>query len=170
MNPELFERAKQGRHRYFRIVDSDIANQIEKIMGLSGLTRNNTAVMNKDRGELALARTCYDHLAGNYAVTFFDLLMKNKLIVRSDESMNLTGDGKKWFEDIGFDISSLKNQRRTFCSACLDWTERKDHLAGALGAHLLVFLEDNGWIKRSPISRNLLVTNEGKRFLLTMTL
>ena len=109
------------------------------------------------------ARTCYDHLAGEAGVAVFDRLVKRKAIVTAGDAVTLTPAGRRLFAALGIDTDSLARQRRAFCTACLDWSERRPHLAGALGGALLAAFEGRGWVRRSPSSRVVRVTAEGEK-------
>lgn len=109
------------------------------------------------------ARTCYDHLAGEAGVAVYDRLVKRKAIVTTGDSVTLTPAGRRLFAALAIDTDSLVRQRRSFCKACLDRSERRPHLAGALGGALLAAFEGRGWVKRSRGSRVVRVTAEGEK-------
>ncbi|MBX3673106.1 MAG: hypothetical protein KF776_09020 [Burkholderiales bacterium] len=109
------------------------------------------------------ARTCYDHLAGEAGVAVYEGLVKRRAIVTASDSVTLTPAGRRLFAALGIDTDSLARQRRAFCKACLDWSERRPHLAGALGGALLAAFEGRGWVRRSRGSRVVRVTAEGEK-------
>lgn len=109
------------------------------------------------------ARTCYDHLAGEAGVAVCEALVKRKAIVMEGDSVTLTPAGRRLFATLGIDTDSLARQRRAFCTACLDWSEGRPHLAGALGGALLAAFEGRGWVRRSEGTRVVRVTAEGER-------
>ena len=109
------------------------------------------------------ARTCYDHLAGEAGVAVYEGLVKRKAIVTSGDSVTLTPAGRRLFAALGIDTDSLARQRRAFCTACLDWSEGRPHLAGALGGALLAAFEGRGWVRPSECTLVVRVTAEGER-------
>jgi hypothetical protein len=102
---------------------------------------------------LRYARVCYDHLAGNLAVQLFDHLTEGRLLARRDEGLGLTGKGRRHFSERGIDLAALERQRRPLCRSCLDWSERRLHLSGALGAAVLDHILQRGWAARESGSR-----------------
>ena len=110
------------------------------------------------------ARVCYDHLAGTAGVRLLETLQAHGFI-RGDGGIGLTPDGRGWCADIGLDLASLGASRRPLCRACLDWSERREHLAGALGAALLQRMLASGQARRIPHSRALALSARGERFI-----
>lgn len=138
---------KQGRHRYFRLSGPDVAQVLESLMGLAqrtGAVRVRTGP--KDEA-LREARICYDHLAGERAVAILAASYRLGLLVEGD-APQLTAKGHAFFTGLGIDVSRLQNGKRPLCRHCLDWSERRNHLAGALGAALLDKMLENGWARR----------------------
>ncbi|MBX3717040.1 MAG: hypothetical protein KF738_13655, partial [Burkholderiales bacterium] len=109
------------------------------------------------------ARTCYDHLAGEAGVAVYEGLVKRKAIVTSGDSVTLTPAGRRLFAALGIDTDSLARQRRAFCKTCLDWSERRPHLARALGSALLAAFEGRGRVRRSRGSRVVRVKGRGRK-------
>ncbi len=107
-------------------------------------------------------RTCYDHLAGTVGVALTDSLQRQRLIEPGDNSYRLTRPGQQRLEALGLDIDALRRQRRAFARPCLDWTERRSHLAGALGAGITERLLQQNWLKRLPNTRAIQVTDKGR--------
>ncbi|WP_316015270.1 winged helix-turn-helix domain-containing protein [Roseobacter sp. HKCCA0434] len=142
--------AKQGRHRYLRLSGPDVADLLESLMEL--VDRRGPARTRPGPAEPAMrtARICYDHLAGSAGVALHDTLIARGLL---DAGLVVTGPGEAAFTDLGIDLAALNRARRPTCRACLDWSERRDHLAGGLGAALFTAFEDRGWIVRRPGSR-----------------
>jgi DNA-binding transcriptional ArsR family regulator len=152
---------KQGRHRYYRLTSPDVAEVLEALMGLAqrtGATRVRTGP--KDP-ELRLARVCYDHLAGEQGVRLLDGMLANELITQDGNHMELTSKGQTMLADFGIDLVSLQRLRRPLCRSCLDWSMRRSHLAGALGAALLDRMVDLRWLVRVPDSRVVRFTARG---------
>jgi hypothetical protein len=115
---------------------------------------------------LRRARSCYDHLAGDLAVKTFDRLVDRKLLVRRGEGLSLTDRGRRFFERRDIDIDALaRDGRRALCRCCLDWSERRYHLGGALGAAILDEIVAQGWAVREPKSRIVRFSATGERGL-----
>ena len=144
---------RQGRHRYFRLSDPDVAIALEALIPLAaraGHTRLRTGPRDP---ELRRARSCYDHLAGDLAVQMFDRFIERRLLVRRRDVLNLTQDGRRFFVKGGIDIDALENVRRPLCRTCLDWSERRSHLGGALGGAILDRIVALGWAVREARTR-----------------
>lgn len=161
----IVEVAKQGRHRYFRLSDAEIATAIESLMVLT--TRKVPRPTGPANPCMRAARICYDHLAGEAGVRLLQSLLDHGYI-RDQADLVLTGTGERWCAGIGVDLAVLKAGRRPLCRACLDWSERRDHLAGALGAALLRRILDHGYAKRVPDSRALVIGARGERFIVDL--
>ncbi len=154
---------RQGRHRYYRLADGDVAHVLESLMGIatrSGMTRVRTG---PKEPRLRRARVCYDHLAGELGVQLYDHFSDQGFLDPDGEAVLLTGKGEVFAEQFGIDLARLKKKRRPLCRACLDWSVRRHHLAGALGAALLERFYDLGWARREKDSRIVLFTSEGDR-------
>jgi DNA-binding transcriptional ArsR family regulator len=135
---------KQGRHRYVRLSGPDIAQVLEMLMGLA--QRTGAVPVRVGPRDLALrtARRCYDHLAGERGVELFDLLLKHRLI-ENNAAPHVTPAGRTFFAEFGIDMVALDANRRPLCRACLDWSQRRHHLGGALGAALLEAFVNRSW-------------------------
>jgi len=156
----LLTAEKQGRHRYFRLSGPDVAQVLEALMGLAqrtGATRVRTGP--KDAA-LRSARICYDHLAGERGVALLTAARRQGLI-EGERDMTLTDKGRAFFTEFGIDLAALERGRRPLCRACLDWSERHNHLGGALGAALLSRMIERGWVRRGT-GRVLTFTCEGE--------
>ncbi len=154
---------KQGRHRYYCLDSADVAEVLEKLMGLaqrSGAVRVRTGPRNEALRE---ARICYDHLAGEQGVALLSRLFENELL-SSGETPAPTKKGRTIFGKIGIDVDSLERRRRPVFRHCLDWSERRHHLGGGLGAAILERSIALGWIKRGE-GRILRVTACGQSAL-----
>jgi DNA-binding transcriptional ArsR family regulator len=144
---------RQGRHRYFRLSDPDVAIALEALIPLAaraGHTRLRTGPRDP---ELRRARSCYDHLAGDLAVQMFDRFIERRLLVRRRDVLHLTQDGRSFFVKGGIDIDALERVRRPLCRTCLDWSERRSHLGGALGGAILDRIVALGWAVREARTR-----------------
>jgi predicted transcriptional regulator len=115
--------------------------------------------------KLRHARMCYDHLAGELGIGIADGLVKQGLLRKEEDAFAVTKKGAAWFGELGIDLEAVRGARRKFASQCLDWSERRDHLGGALGAALALRLVDLGWIARTRNSRAVSVTEAGRRRL-----
>lgn len=155
----------QGRHRYFRLADGDVAQLLESLMGVA--LRTGALRLRSSPREPALrrARICYDHLAGELAVAAFEALTSRGLLQNDVTGLRVTPAGLAWFTEFGIDVTALASQRRMLCRACLDWSERRHHLAGALGSALLQRLFALGWARRTKDSRIVAFTPPGERAL-----
>jgi DNA-binding transcriptional ArsR family regulator len=153
---------KQGKHRYYRFSRSEVAYAIEAIANLipnKRTIREEKIIVN---GDIQFCRTCYDHLAGKIAVDLTQSLLKQKLLGLQGGEFIISPKGRKWFESLGVDLNDLKKSKRHFASPCLDWTERKYHLSGALGAGLLVHMKKLNWIRPKANSRIVILTAQGE--------
>lgn len=164
----LLAQRKQGRHRYFTLADDGVGKLLEGIMGFAagrGHLRHRPGP--KDPA-LRKARICYDHLAGDYGVRMLDSLVATGAISAMGEGLNLTPHGEAHLCAIGIDLSELRSNRRPLCRSCLDWSERRAHLAGSLGKALLSNFLDKGWARRTENSRSIFFTPEGDRRFLAL--
>ena len=160
---QLLVGEKQGRHRYFRLSGPDVAQVLEALMGLAERT-GAVRVRTGPRDEaLRAARICYDHLAGERGVDMLASLRRRNLIA-GEEDLELTPAGRRFFVDFGIDVKALEQGRRPVCRACLDWSERRSHLGGALGAAILTEVIGRNWARRD--GRTLAFTPPGlKQFV-----
>jgi len=164
----LLTAEKQGRHRYLRLSGSDVAQVLEHLMTLAQRTGATRVRSGPNDAALRQARVCYDHLAGEAGVALFGALTAKGLI--SDGSVPaVTEAGRRWFEDFGLNLAALERARRPVCRHCLDWSERRHHLAGALGAAMLDELLRRDWLRRAE-GRALQFTTEGRRAFAQMLL
>jgi len=154
---------QKGRHRFYRLAKPDVANAIEALGAISTPRRYIAAGTNRD---LCYARTCYDHLAGELAVRLTDALEQKRMLTRKGRrEYELTLLGEKQLRHWNIDPAQLRQSRRHFAARCLDWTERRDHLAGAVGAAICRKFLDLHWLRRERDSRVIHVSPEGKREL-----
>lgn len=160
---------KQGRHRYHRLASPEVARMMESIMQVASdldALRPPPRTGPRDAA-LRAGRTCYDHLAGRLGVALADGLSAGGHVELSDDGGLVTESGIALFENIGIDVASLSAARgrraRVLCRPCLDWSERRPHIAGAIGAALCTRGFDDGWIRRVGDSRAVAVTRKGER-------
>ncbi len=144
---------KQGRHRYFRLAGPDIAETLEALMDLASRNGGRRTRPGPKDPELRRARVCYDHLAGEQGVALMARMTAGKLLALGDGSIEMTAHGERHFAAFGIDVAALKSASRPVCRSCLDWSMRRPHLAGGLGAALLTRIVHLGWARRLPASR-----------------
>lgn len=161
MEADLILAEKQGRHRYYRLANEQVAQAVE---ALASLIPDKKIEINKspEAEKLAYARTCYDHLAGELSIQMTTSLLEKGVIVVVEKNYSVTEFGKDWFAEIGIDVENLKTKQRSFAHQCMDWTERKHHIAGALGAAILDHFFKNDWIRRKQNSREVVITALGE--------
>ena len=158
----LIRQRKQGRHRYFSMADDDVGGVLEAMMGLAakkGHLRTRTGP--KDPA-LRRARVCYNHLAGELGVRMFDSLRAQEFLTDSGDDLLLTDAGRDFAEEFGIDVDSLHGSRRPLCKACLDWSARRSHLAGALGTAMLDRFYQLAWAKRETGTRIVRFSKRGE--------
>ncbi len=153
---------RQGRHRYFRLAGNDVAEMLETMANVAARTGHMRARPGPSDPAMRRARVCYDHLAGEMGVEMFDALSrKGRIAVRGDE-VRLTRKGDDFVRSFGIDPNALSGGRRPLCKGCLDWSQRRLHLAGALGAALLDRITAQKWAVRAKGSRVLLFSKSGE--------
>ena len=164
----LIAQEKQGRHRYYRLSDPDVAFVLEGLEGLAARAGHLRVRTGPKDPALRHARICYDHLAGDLGVQMLDSLRQHKLVRQHKHDIELTAEGERFLEkSLQIDAQSLAHPRRPVCKACLDWSERRHHLAGTLGAALMQRFTELKWAARDrePGSRVVQFTRQGeKRF------
>ena len=148
----------QGRHRIFRLTNPTYGAVIEAMLAVAPRRPVQSLSAERRSEHLRRARSCYDHLAGVLAVACYDRLLDARFLrTLGQRALEVTDAGARWFSGLGVPVDDLARRRRPLARACLDWTERRHHLAGALGAALLAHLLDTGAVVRTPASRGLLV-------------
>jgi len=155
----------QGRHRYFRIADADVGQALESLMTLAARSRALRARPGPSEPALRHARVCYDHLAGELGVALWEALVKARWLALEGANAGLTRNGRRKLEQLGIDIAGIETGARRLCRPCLDWSVRRHHLAGALGARLLQHIYDQGWARRRSGTRVVEFTSAGERAL-----
>jgi DNA-binding transcriptional ArsR family regulator len=155
----------QGRHRYFRLADPDVVNLLEALAGVAFRSGQVRLRASPREPMLRHARVCYDHLAGECGVAALEaMLARGHLENRS--ALKVTESGRAWFGTLGINVNTLQGMKRPLCRTCLDWSVRRHHLAGALGAALLSTYFANGWAQRVPASRVVKFTRTGEKAFL----
>lgn len=153
----------QGRHRYYRLADADVAGLLETLMGVAARAKALRARPGPKEPALRHARVCYDHLAGELGVGLFDAFIKNKWMLPGPEkTFTLTRLGRVKVSTFNIDIADLEAGARPLCRACLDWSVRRHHIAGALGAAILDEIFQRGWAEQKRNSRVLEFTKIGE--------
>jgi DNA-binding transcriptional ArsR family regulator len=161
----LISLERQGRHRYYRLASPEVAQAIEALMAVASFgPKRHRPVGPKDEA-LRNARTCYDHLAGRLGIAIADSLSLRRHVVLSESAGIITEEGQRFLCDLGIDLDAGKKGVRAPCRTCLDWSERRPHLSGRLGAALCTRFFELGWIARIKDSRALSITAEGRRGL-----
>lgn len=159
----LLEADRHGRHRYYRLANADVAAAIEALVAIAPGTAFAAVHEPREVNALSYARTCYDHLAGKVGVAITDALNRKRFLRRGERGFDVQPSGRRWLEGLGIDVGAARAERRKFAHACLDWSERRPHLGGAVGAALATRLLDLGWFERYPKIRALKVTPKGRR-------
>jgi DNA-binding transcriptional ArsR family regulator len=153
---------REGRHRYYRLANTDVAQALEQLSILSPDQPVRRRRLSAEAREMRFCRCCYDHLAGQVGVAVSDaLLERGYLVAVPDKRYEVTVTGAAWFAHMGIDVAELRPTRRGIARQCIDWTERRYHLAGPLGERLLSVLCASGWMRRAPSSRLIEVTPKG---------
>jgi DNA-binding transcriptional ArsR family regulator len=164
----LIEQEKQGRHRYYRLTDPDIAAVLEGLEGIAARAGHMRVRTGPKDPALRRARICYDHLAGDLGVQMLDSMKKQRLLRQSKQAIELTTEGERFLaKSLQISAEMLSHPRRPTCKACLDWSERRHHLAGTLGAAMMARFTELNWAARdtTPGSRVVNFSRNGeKRF------
>jgi DNA-binding transcriptional ArsR family regulator len=167
-NRGLVKQLAQGKHRYYNLTGPDVAAALEALSVLAGGAREEFVPGTPHR--LRAARTCYDHIAGGIGVALHDRFMALDWLSKGsarDDGYDVTPSGEKAFEALSIDLASTRALRRRFAYACLDWSERRPHLGGALGAALMKVVLKRRWVTQDLDSRALHVTAVGRREMRT---
>ena len=144
---------KQGRHRYYRLADATVARALEGLMPLAARAGHQRTRPGPRDPQLRHARSCYDHLAGELAVRMYDALSTRKFIVRGGDAIEVTKAGRAFFNAGGINVAALEGNRRALCRPCLNWSERRHHLSGTLGAAIFSLFTAKRWARRTPGER-----------------
>jgi DNA-binding transcriptional ArsR family regulator len=160
----LIASTPQGRHRYYRLAGAHVAAMLESITAVAAIAPPRCRPIRID-DDMRSARLCYDHVAGRLGVGLADALRTRGHVELGDDGGALTAAGEAFLREFGIDVDAARHSRRIFCRPCLDWSERRLHLAGAVGAALAARLFALRWIARVRDGRTLLVTPTGRRHL-----
>ena len=159
----LITATPSGRHRYFRLASPKVAQMLESIVAVAGDNRPRVRPLSRLATQLRAARVCYDHLAGQLGVRIAEAMVARGYLVLEDDGGRITDAGTRFLWDLGIDTRVTGKGRRYLCRACLDWTERRPHIGGAIGAALAERWLALGWITRAKDSRAVTVTPVGER-------
>jgi len=151
--------ARRGRSRVYALAGAHVASALEAMLALA--PRSNARSLRDRLKPIELARTCYDHLAGRLGVALADAMEQQGWIETSDRQYVVTAKGESAFSALALDLERLRDERRQFAKRCLDWTERRYHVAGALGAAIANELKRRKWIVPLPNSRTVQITSDG---------
>ena len=165
LDARLIAMEPQGRHRYFRIASEEVAHLLESLMGVAfdlGTDRHRTGPRDP---ALRKARVCYDHLAGELGVAIYERLQGRRAFENTAAGIELSTAGRQLLDAFGVDVASMDKQRRVPCRVCMDWSERRHHLAGAVGAAVLNRILELHWAVRDRRSRVVHLRPAGERAL-----
>jgi DNA-binding transcriptional ArsR family regulator len=157
---------KQGRHKYYRFSNKEIAYAIEAMANLIPKPEVSIKKKSEEYPPVKYCRTCYDHLAGKIGVALADSLLEQKIIIEKNGIFEISAEGEKWFLDFGINLEDAQKQKRIFLKPCLDWSERRNHIAGSIGALLLDKMISEDWLRRNKNSRAVTITGKGEKELL----
>ncbi|KQB41639.1 ArsR/SmtB family transcription factor [Flavobacterium aquidurense] len=157
---------KQGRHKYYRFSNKEVAYVVEAMANLIPKPEISSKSKIENYPPIKYCRTCYDHLAGKIGVALADSLLEQKIIIEKSNTFEISTEGEKWFSDFGINIEDAKKQKRIFLKPCLDWSERRYHIAGSIGTFLLNKMLEQDWIRRTANSRAIIITGKGEKELL----
>ena len=157
----LLKTRKQGRHKYVSLLNDEVAQALEALMGLVA----NDALVHTRTGPsdaaMRSARVCYNHLAGDKGVQLYDSLIRQRYLKNTNGALTLTKTGELFVTEFGIELEQLKRGKSALCRECLDWSERRSHLAGSLGRACLTRFEELRWVKRTEGSRAITFTCKG---------
>lgn len=159
----LIEQEQQGRHRYFRLAGNDVADVLEGLGALAARAGHLRVRPGPKDPQMRRARMCYDHLAGELGVRLFDSLVARKMLVVDKDRVEISARGAKFVAEFGVDLDKVQTSRRPLCKKCLDWSERRSHLAGSLGAALLNRVFELKWARREADGRVVRFTPGGEQ-------
>lgn len=163
MDGGLLTLTAQGRHRYYALAGREIAAMLEAIMGVAAAVGPKRTRPGPRDATMREARICYDHLAGEHAVAMLEGFLGRDILAREGERLTFGKAGTSFFEAVGIDTKALVKPRRAVCRACLDWSVRRSHLAGTLGAAIFDKIIAEKWARREKGGRAVVFSPRGKR-------
>jgi DNA-binding transcriptional ArsR family regulator len=161
----LLSMVRNGRHRYFQLASPTVTDMIDGIVAVALEKRPRYRPLSRQARALGAARICYGHLAGRLSVALTDVFVAREYVVLDDEAAEITAAGARFFTGFGIELPALRAERRHFCRLCLDWTERRPHIAGAVGTALTRRYFDLGWMEQTRRGQAVAVTALGRRGL-----
>lgn len=153
---------RHGRHKYFRLASVKVVDMLDAIVAIALGNRPRYRPLSHQAQALSAARICYVHLAGRLSVDLTDFFTSHGYIALSDEAAEVTTPGSRFLKEFGINLSAANSGGGRFCRFCIDWTERRPHIAGAVGAALTKRYFDLGWIERVKHSRAVMITPSGR--------
>jgi len=166
LDADLISVEKQGRHKYYRFSNKEVAYAVEAMANLIPKPEISAKKNTENYPPIKYCRTCYDHLAGKIGVALAESLLEQKIIIEKNNTFEISPEGEKWFSDFGVNIGDAKKQKRIFLKPCLDWSERRYHIAGSVGTLLLNKMLEQDWIRRTKDSRVIIITGKGEKEML----
>jgi len=154
---------KQGRHKYFALANDNVASVLEALMGITAGTDQMKSRTGPADAALRHSRVCYNHLAGDMGIQLYDSLYAQKFLKLQNEKLTLTRSGYSFVSEFGINVDELKASKAVLCRECLDWSERRSHLAGSLGRAFLSRFESLRWVKRNDDSRIIKFSRNGAK-------
>jgi DNA-binding transcriptional ArsR family regulator len=162
LSGELLTVERRGRHRYYQLATPLVAQMLEGIMTVAACGPQRRRPPSRLDSEMRHARMCYDHLAGRLGVAILDALVERDHVLLGHDAGEVTESGYEFFKNINIELSRDQPSRRVFCRPCLDWSERRPHIAGRIGAVFAQHCFEQDWIRRRLHSRALDITTSGK--------
>ena len=160
----------QGRHRFFRFRDEGSADAIERLLGIASRVAQREVLTGPKDQHMRYARTCYDHLAGESAVGLLDRLLAAKSLCYDGPTLSVAACGRESLAPLGIELGVLRHDDRPVCRACLDWSMRRDHIAGRLGRMILEKMLEKRWVSRDHDSRVVTFSRSGHQKFLALGL
>lgn len=154
-----------GRERHYRLASPQVAEALEALQRIANPPRVRSLSARSAAQRLRMARSCYDHLAGRLGVDVTEALIVQGYLRSARDVFKLTDAGESWLESLGADVEELRAQRRGFALRCQDWSERRPHVAGAVGAAMMHLFLEHKWVTRRPRERALRIAPAGERAL-----
>jgi DNA-binding transcriptional ArsR family regulator len=161
----LLSMVRNGRHRYFQLASPTVTDMIDGIVAVALEKRPRYRPLSRQAQALGTARICYGHLAGRLSIDLTDAFVARGYLVVDDEAAEITAAGARCFTGFGIELPALRAARRHFCRLCLDWTERRPHIAGAVGTAITRRYFELGWLERTKGSQAITLTALGRRGL-----
>lgn len=159
---QIIELEQQGRWRYYRLKGDEVAHAVESLAVIAPATRVSMPPKVAGTQRLHQSRSCYSHFAGKFGVALTDALLRERWIQQAGKEFAVTASGRALFAEIGIDVALLRHGRRPLAYRCLDWSERRHHLAGPLGTAIMKLALDRDWVRRLPSTRAILITSLGR--------